>query len=204
MRFFNPTAELKELLLLQHIEKKPNTTQKVLAEVISSAVSMVNVYIVNLENKGYLNRIYKSSKVVYYNITQQGIKRKKLLSITYLHELLELYRLAEENVEIFLKNLEDEGYENILLYGAGEVAETIIGIIRRRADKVLQIVAIIDDKQEIDNTDFLGYKIISRDDIQKYNHDGIIITSYSFEDNIRKKLEEIDYPECKIKKFFTE
>ena len=204
MRFFNPTSELKELLLLQHIEKKPDTTQKILAEVISSAVSMVNVYIVNLENKGYLNRIYKSSKVVYYNITQEGIKRKKLLSITYLHELLDLYRLAEENVENFLKNLENEGYEKILLYGAGEVAETIIGIIKRRTDKRLKIVAIIDDKHEINHTEFLGYKIIPRDDIQNYIHDGIIITSYSFEDNIRKKLEEIDYPEYKIKKFFTE
>ncbi|WP_414713608.1 winged helix-turn-helix domain-containing protein, partial [Schnuerera sp.] len=47
MKFFSPTSELKELLLLQHIEKNPDTTQKEIAKVINGAKSMVNVYIDN-------------------------------------------------------------------------------------------------------------------------------------------------------------
>ena len=60
MKFFSPTSELKELLLLQHIEEKPDTTQKEIASVIRGAASMVNVYIDNLEEEGYLERDYKS------------------------------------------------------------------------------------------------------------------------------------------------
>lgn len=203
MKFFSPTSRLKELLLLEHIEKNPDTTQKKIAEIIGGATSMVNVYIDSLEEKNYMKRDYKSAKVVYYNITPEGVKRKNYLAITYLQELLELYRLAERNVENFLSNLESKGYKNILLYGAGEVAETILGIIKGRTDKPLRVLALVDDDKGRQGRQLLGYNIIPREEISKYKHDGIVITSYTFEDNITDKLNEIGYPEDKIKRFFT-
>ncbi|MBV1819009.1 winged helix-turn-helix transcriptional regulator [Anaerosalibacter bizertensis] len=204
MKFFSPTSELKELLLLQHIEKKPDTTQKEIANVISGAPSMVNVYIENLEEKKYLSRDYQSAKVVYYNITLEGIKRKNYLAITYFHELLQLYRLAEENIENFLLKLENKGYRNIFLYGAGEVAEIILEIIQGRIDKPLKVLAIVDDDKDRQGRELLEHKIISREDINQYQHDGIVITSYSFEDDIMSRLKEIGYPENRIERFFTE
>lgn len=204
MNFFSPTKTLKEMLLLQHIEENPNTTQKGIARAVGGAPSTVNEYMEDLEERNLLIRDYKSAKVVHYNITPKGIKRKRYLSITYFHELLELYRLAEENIEKFLVGLEDKGYENILIYGAGEVAQTILGILKYRTDKSLKVVALIDDDKDRQDTEMLGYKIISREKIKEYKHDGIVITSYTFEDEIRKKLEEIDYPGDKIERFFTE
>lgn len=204
MKFFSPTSELKELLLLQHIEKKPDTTQKEIAKVISGAPSMVNVYIDNLEKNHYMVRDYQSAKIVYYKITPEGIKRKNYLAITYFHELLELYRLAEENIKNFLLRLENKGYKNVLVYGAGEVAETILGVIKERKDKPLKVLALIDDDEERQEKELLGYKIISREEIKEYKHDGIVITSYTFEDDITNRLKEIDYPEDKIERFFTE
>jgi DNA-binding MarR family transcriptional regulator len=204
MKFFSPTSELKELLLLQHIEKNPDTTQKEIAKVISGAPSMVNVYIDNLEEKNYMVRDYKSAKIVYYNITPEGVKRKNYLAITYFHELLKLYRLAEENIENFLIRLENKGYRNVLVYGAGEVAETILGIIKGRTDKPLKVLALIDDDEERQGKELLGYKIISREEIKEYEHDGVVITSYTFEDDITRRLKEIGYSEDKIERFFTE
>lgn len=204
MKFFSPTSQLKELLLLQHIENRPDTTQKEIAEVISGAASMVNVYIDRLEENGYIIRDYKSAKIVYYNITQEGVKRKNYLSITYFHELLKLYRLAEDNMKDFLVKLESKGYRNILLYGAGEVAEILLGIIKERRDKPLKVLALIDDKEEKQNKEVQGYKIISIGDIKDYDHDGIVIASYTFEENIRQRLEGIGYPEKKIERFFSE
>ena len=204
MNFFSPTSDLKELLLLEHIEKNPDTSQHEIARKIGSAASMVNVYINNLEENGYLIRDYQSLKIVYYNITPEGIKRKNYLAITYFHELLELYRLAEENIENFLIRLEEKGYRNVLVYGAGEVAETILGVVKGRTDKPLKVLALIDDDEERKGKELLGYKIISREEIKDYEHDGIVITSYTFEDDITKRLKEIDYPEDRVERFFTE
>lgn len=203
MKFFSPTSEYKELLLLEHIEKSPNTSQHEIARKIGSAASMVNVYINKLEESGYLIRDYQSAKIVYYNITPKGIKRKNFLSITYFHELLDLYRLVEQNIEVFLEKLEERGYRNILFYGSGEVAETILGILKEKSDTLLKIVALVDDNKDRQGKELLGYKIISREEIKKFEHDGIVITSYTFEDDIKNKLEEIDYPKNHVELFFS-
>lgn len=204
MKFFSPTADLKELLLLQHIEKSPNTSQHAIAKEIDAAASMVNVYINRLEENGYLIRDYQSLKIVYYNITPEGIKRKNYLSITYFQELLDLYHLAEQNIEKFLDKLEEKGYRNILFYGAGEAAETILSIINDREDISLKVLALVDDNNDREDKKLLGYEIISRDQIKEYDHDGIVITSYTFEDDINKRLEEIDYPKDQVELFFSE
>lgn len=204
MNFFSPTMQLKELLLLQHIEENPDTTQKKIANAIDGAASMVNTYMGKLEEENYLIRDYQSAKVVYYNITPQGIKRKNFLAITYFHELLELYRLAEENIEKFLVKLEEKGYREILVYGAGEVAETILTILKTRGKNSLKVIALIDDDEERQKTELVGYKIIGKKEIKEYKHDAIVITSYIFEEDIRKKLQEMNYPENKIEKFFTD
>lgn len=204
MKFFNPTSELKELLLLQHIETKPDTTQKEIASVVGCAASMVNVYIDNLEDKHYMIRNYQSAKIVNYHITSEGIKRKKYLLIVYMRELIDLYQLAKSNVKDFLKELEDKGYKNILLYGAGEVAETIIGVIRDRDTTTLNVLALVDDNTEKINEVILGYKVVGRDSIKEYKHDAIVITSYTFEDEIRNRLAEIRYPGDRIVRFFGE
>ena len=203
MKFFSPTSELKELLLLQHIEKNPDTTQKEIAKVINGAKSMVNVNIDNLEENGYMVRDYQSAKIVYYNITPEGVKRKNCLLINYMRELLDLYRLAKENVEKFLLEIEERGYSKLLIYGAGEVAETILGVIRDRNKDTLKVLAVIDDNDEIQGKELLGYKIISRADINHYEHDAVIITSYAYEDEIRGKLKELNYSENKIIRFFS-
>lgn len=169
MKFFNPTIVYKELILLQEIEKNPSITQKELGSIIGGAApSMVNVYIKELEEEKYLKREYISTKTVNYKITPEGIKRKNYLLIVYMRELLGLYHLAKNNVEEFLSKVEEKGYKNLLLYGAGEVAETIIGVIRDRENSTLNILAVIDDDKEKQGKEILGYKIISTKEIPNY------------------------------------
>ncbi|MDR7857552.1 winged helix-turn-helix transcriptional regulator [Tissierella sp.] len=202
IKFFTPTAELKELTILQYIENNEDTTQKELAEVVGSAPSMINVYITDLESNGYILRDYISPKTIKYKITYEGIKRKNYLIITYLHELLRLYKIAKENVEKFLEDLENKGCIKILLYGAGEVAKTILSVIRDRQNYKLNIIGIIDDDEHKEDTELFGYRIITRFDIGKYDYDAIVITSYTYEDRIRERLEEIGYVGDRIVRFF--
>lgn len=202
MKFFNPTVILKELLLLQYIEKNEDCTQKELAKELDTTPSMINVYIGDLEEKGFLIRDYKSLKVVYYMITPDGIKRKNYLAISHMRELLDLYQIAKSNVGKFLASLESKGYKDILLYGAGEVAETIIGVIRDKELSNLNVIAIVDDDVEKHGKGMLGYKIIAKETINMYKHDAIVITSYTFEEDILAKLIEMGYEISSIERFF--
>jgi len=200
--FFIPTPQLKELIILDYIEDNSDVTQKELAKVANAAPSMINVYIEELEEKGYMKREYISAKVVNYLITPKGIQRKNFLLITYMRELLDLYHMAKRNVETFLKGLEAKGYKDLLLYGAGEVAETMIGVIRDKEETKVNVLAIIDDDVEKQGKEMMGYRVIAVDEIGEYEHDAIIVTSYTFEKDIIKKLDNIGYESGKVVKFF--
>lgn len=91
----------------------------------------------------------------------------------------------------------------MLFYGAGEVAETILGIVRTREDSSLKVIGIIDDDERKKRDKLLGFEVLSRDKIEEYDHDAIVITSYSSEVEILKKLKEMSYPEEKIIQFFS-
>ncbi len=201
MIFFKTTANHKEMLLLEFIEQNKNISQPDIARYIGSSASMVNSYIDNLEKKGYLIRDYKSLKVVEYKITPVGIKRKKFLQITYMKELMKLYMEGQKSVGHFLESILEKGLKDVIFYGAGEIAEILIGIIRL-SDIDINVKCIIDDDKKKQNKKINGIDIIPLSSVQRYNHDGIIITSYAFEDEIIKKLDMINYSEEKIVRYF--
>ncbi len=200
--FFILTPQLKELIILEYIEDNADVTQKELAKVANAAPSMINVYIEELEEKGYMKREYISAKVVNYLITPKGIQRKNFLLITYMRELLDLYHMAKRNVETFLKGLEAKGYKDLLLYGAGEVAETMIGVIRDKEETKVNVLAIIDDDVEKQGKEMMGYRVIAVDEIGEYEHDAVVITSYTFEDEIMGRLREVGYGMDRVVRFF--
>jgi len=202
--FFLPTPKYKELMILNYIEQNPDTTQKELGKEIGAAASMVNAYLDEYESHGYIRREYITSKTVNYHITPKGLKRKNFLNISYLEQLMDLHKLAREGVENYLQEISKKGFKKILLYGAGEVAEIILGVIKFGSSVDLDIIAVVDDDLEKRGKEILGYPIISAVDIKKYEHDGIFISSYTYEDIIKQQLIKKGYEKEKILTFFTE
>lgn len=200
--FFIPTNKYKELLVLEAVHKNPKTTQKQLGETIGAAASMINAYIEECEMNGYIKREYKTTKNVLYHITKKGIKRKKYLNISYLEELMDLHKLAKDGIEIFLKDVVKKGYKNIILYGAGEVAEIILSVINDKSVKDLNVLAVVDDDLEKRGKKILEHKIISRVDLKGIEYDGILIASYTYEDVIKEQLLKAGFDKRKILQFF--
>ncbi len=200
--FFTPTLKYKEMMLLEYIEQNPDTTQKELGKIIGSAASMINLYLDEEEAKGYLKREYLSSKTVKYHITQKGKKRKNYLNISYMQELINHYKLAKKELEDFLLNATKKGHHNIILYGAGEVCEIILTTLKNSSRLDISIPAIIDDDLEKRGKTIENIPIISKKDLDKYPHDAIFISSYTFEEQIAKELKNIGYEEDRIIKFF--
>ncbi len=200
--FFIPTNKYKELLVLEAIHKNPKTTQKQLGQTIGAAASMINAYIDECEINGYIKREYKTSKNVLYHITKNGIKRKKFLNISYLEELMDLHKLAKGGIEKFLIDVVKKGYKNIILYGAGEVAEIILRVINDKTVKGLNVVVVVDDDLEKRGKTILEHKIISKIDLKNYEYDGILISSYTYEDTIKDQLVKSGFEKSKIIQFF--
>lgn len=200
--YFKPTILCKEYLILNMVEKNPNTTQREISKSIGIAASMVNDYLEKYESKGYVERRHHSTKTVDYIITKSGIERKKILNIEYLNASQQLYNSAKENIDKFLRLIANKGFENILLYGAGEVAEILLSTIKTNHDLNIHALAVIDDDVNKQGQKLVSTLIISRDQIIKSTHEAILISSYTNRKKIRQNLENIHYPPEKILEFF--
>lgn len=202
LRFFNPTSELKILLLLEQIQNSNKITQDKLAHYIHSAPSMINAYIKQLERKGFLVKNKKTKRNVEYIITKKGIDRKNYLLVTYMNELIELYNLTKINIELFVKNLIKRNYKNCVFYGAGETAKVIIRVIKDMPKLDFKIIFLIDDDISKQGKNFEGYDVFNNNKLKKCNIDAVIITSCVYEKEIRNKLKTLNYSNEKVISFF--
>lgn len=200
--FFKPTALYKEFMILDLIEKKKDITQREISVQIGVAVSMINAYVDEYEQKGFIKRKYFSTKTVEYFVTKKGIERRKLLNIEYLKASQSLYSSAKENIEQFLKQVEEKGFKYILLYGAGEVAEILLQSLVINKNIPITILAVIDDDMSKLGNTLVGSKIVSLIEIPEIKHDGILISSYTNRATILNKLISVNYEQKRIINFF--
>ena len=201
-QFFKPTVLYKEYMILDMIEKNPNITQREMSKTIGIAVSMVNDYVDQFEKAKLINRKKHSTKTVEYFITKKGTERRKVLNIGYLNSSQHLYNSAKENIEQFLIHIENRGFRNILLYGAGEVCEILLSTLKSNPSIKLSCHAIIDDDLSKKGTYITGVKIIDKSEIENFVHDGILISSFTNKNLIKSKLMKQKYNEDKILNFF--
>ena len=202
--FFKPTPLYKEFTILDLIEKNKNITQREIAETVGVAVSMVNAYLDDYEKKKFIRRRYITTKTIEYYVTKSGVERIRLLSIGYLNHSLKIYNSAKENISGFLSEVIENGFYNILLYGAGEVAEILLQTIILSKGISPNVIGIIDDDQLKHNSSLLDTKILPFEMIDKIEHDGILISSYTNKSAIMKKLNSINYDSDKILQFFNQ
>ena len=200
--FFKPTALYKEFMILDLIEKDAHITQRMMAESIGVAVSLINNYLDEYEQKGYIKRKYLSTKTVEYFVTKKGVERKRVLNIYYFNESLKVYNTAKENIVVFLNRITSKGFKRILLYGAGEVAEILLQSIATEKNIPIEVLAVIDDDLSKQGHYLVNSKIISLADISGIQHDGILISSYTNKNIILSKLITYKYDENKILQFF--
>ena len=200
--FFKPTNSYRKFLILDSVDKNKNITQRDLSKEIGVAVSMINLLLNDYEKDGLIKKTYISTKTVIYNLTKKGIEKKKVLNIGYLNSSLKVYNKAKKNIIDFLDQIINKGYRKILLYGAGEVAEILLQTIALNNEIFLNVLCVIDDDQHKQGRNIVSKKIVSIDAIADFEHDGILISSYTNNKIIIDKLKAKNYDLNKIIQFF--
>lgn len=200
--YFIPTAKYKKYLVLDIINKNSDLTQREIASQASISLSMVNQYLTDYETDGYIVKEYITKKSVKYLLTNKGLEYMRFLNIGYLSETQDLYNNAKEDIYSFLNRMIEKGYQNIILYGAGQVAEIMLQTINSDKNIPLNVVSLIDDDINKQGTTLINTPINSIEYIDKLNHDCVMISSYGNHDAIMKKLINYGYEIDKIEYFF--
>ena len=199
---FKPTPLFKELMILNLIANEKKITQRMISNAAGISTSMVNSYLEEYSKKGLLDITYSSSRTVHYQITKKGEEERKLLNIQYLESALDFYNQAKKECLNYLKQIIDKGFKNILFYGAGEVAEIMLYVINNSNDIDINVLAIIDDDVNKQGKRITNIEIVSFDQINNYQYDGILISSYTNNEAIKVKLLNCELDERIILEFF--
>ena len=200
--YFNPTPLYKEYLILELIYNNKDITQRDISNATNISLSMVNIYLDKYEDSNYLIRNKKTSKDVEYIITNKGIERMRVLNIGYLKQSQKMYKQAKEQIMLFLNRIINKGFKDIILYGAGEVAEIILQTINDDRTIPINVVCLIDDDLSKQGSLVVNTKVCSNDKLSTTKHDAVMISSYTNYQAIYDKLIEINYPKNKIEYFF--
>ena len=147
-----PEEDVRELTLLEQIERDPDVTQASLATQLGVAVGTVNWHIKRLIEKGALKVKRAERKKLRYIITPEGIALRARLTVNYIEHSFNLYRKTRQRAIEQLAKVRQAGYSKVRLIGEGDVADIC------RLSCLEQDIAIVQD----DNAPILevrGFKI---------------------------------------------
>ena len=83
---------VRDLSLLEEIERDPDTTQATMAGRLGVAVGTVNWHIKRLISKGYVKVKRAERRKLRYFITPEGLALRARLTVGYVEDSMKLYR----------------------------------------------------------------------------------------------------------------
>lgn len=118
-----PEENVRELTLLEQIERDPDVTQASLATQLGVAVGTVNWHIRRLIEKGYVKVKRAERKKLRYIITPEGIALRARLTVDYIERSFDIYRKTRQRVKVHLNEVKKAGFDRVQLIGDGDVAD---------------------------------------------------------------------------------
>ena len=113
----------REMVLLEQIEFDPDVTQASLAAQLGVAVGTVNWHLKRLIAKGYVKVKRAQRRKLRYIITPEGIAFRARLTVNYIEQSLQLYRLVRERVRDALVEVKRAGFNAVRVLGEGDIAD---------------------------------------------------------------------------------
>ncbi|GMR10726.1 MAG: hypothetical protein BMS9Abin28_1549 [Anaerolineae bacterium] len=121
----NSTNAERDRILLEEIERDPDTTQATLANQLGVAVGTVNWHVKRLIAKGYVKVKRAERRKLRYIITPEGISLRAKLTVAYVENSMHLYRESRRQAREALQAARQHGFDSIMIDGDGDIADVV-------------------------------------------------------------------------------
>jgi DNA-binding MarR family transcriptional regulator len=113
----------REMVMLEKIEYDPDITQANLAAQLGVAVGTVNWHLKRLVAKGYVKVKRAQRRKLRYIITPEGLAFRARLTVNFIDQSMQLYRLIRSRVLEAVKDVKLAGYDSVRIVGDGDIAD---------------------------------------------------------------------------------
>jgi DNA-binding MarR family transcriptional regulator len=188
---FKPSEQIRELRLLEELERNPIISQRELSHKFNIALGVTNACLRRMARKGWIRiRGIRGQRIGYF-LTPKGFTEKARLTLHLISYTVQHYSELKNTISQRLLEMERNGFHRIVFYGVSDEMEvayiTLQGVN-------LKLVGIVEDDEKFSPQILLGYELEPVSRIKELKPDCILITS----------LTEIDSKKEKIKSYLGE
>jgi DNA-binding MarR family transcriptional regulator len=194
---FKPSEDMRELLLLEELEKNPTISQRELSKKFNIALGVTNACIKKLARKGWVKIRGLNHRQIYYHLTSEGLGMKAKLTLKYLAYNVRLYTDLKKLFTRKLLEMENKGIRRVVFYGVGDEMEVAYVTLQWLN---LDLVGIVDDRDEKQGTKVFNYRVERPELIPSMRPDGVLITSLTDTERVFEGLQK----KIDIKKILVE
>jgi DNA-binding Lrp family transcriptional regulator len=185
---FKPSEEIRDLRLLEELEKNPVVSQRELSHRFGIALGVTNACLKRMARKGWIRiRDLNPRKIGYY-LTPKGMLEKARLTLNLISFRVQHYSELKKIIANRLLEMQHDGRKRIVLYGVSDEMEvayiTLQGVN-------LSLVGIVEDDEKFVPQFIFGYELEPLSRVQELKPDCILITSLTGNEQKRERLQGI-------------
>ena len=185
---FKPSDEIRDLRLLEELEKNPVVSQRELSHRFGIALGVTNACLKRMARKGWIRiRDLNPRKIGYY-LTPKGMLEKARLTLNLISFRVQHYSELKKIIANRLLEMQHDGRKRIVFYGVSDEMEvayiTLQGVN-------LSLVGIVEDDEKFTPQFIFGYELEPLSRVQELKPDCILITSLTENEKKKETLKEI-------------
>ena len=183
--FLKPPREIRELSLLQELERNPVISQRELSEKFGIALGVTNACLRRMALNGWIRMTGSDGRRIGYYLTPKGLAEKSKLTLHISFWRVQHYSTLKEMIGKIFLQMERDRIERIVFYGVSAEMEVAYIALQERN---LKLVGIVEDDEHWKSRIILGYELEPVSRVLELKPEGVLITSLEDTDRRREKL----------------
>lgn len=183
-----PPQEIRELNLLQELEKNPVISQRELSNKFGIALGLTNACLKRMVRRGWIRISNLNRRKIGYFLTPKGFAEKTKLTLHLISWTVQHYSTLKDHIARRLLEMENEGIKRIVFYGVSDEME--VALITLQGTN-LKLVGIVEDDGKFNSKFIFGYEVEPVSRVQELKPDAILITNLNENNQKREKIKDI-------------
>jgi len=188
LTIYKPSDEIRDLRLLEELEKNPVVSQRELSHKFGIALGVTNACLRRMARKGWIRIRGLNHRKIGYYLTPKGLAEKTQLTLHLFSHIVKHYSELKKIIGERLLEMQAAGLKRIAFYGVSDEME-VAYITLQGVD--LKLVGIVEDDEKLKSKTIFGYEIEPVSRVHELKPDGILITSLTENEQRRERLRGI-------------
>jgi DNA-binding MarR family transcriptional regulator len=171
---FKPPQEIRELNLLQELERNPIVSQRELSHKFGIALGVTNACLKRMARRGWIRMMNQDHRKIGYFLTPKGFAEKAKLTLHLISWTVKHYSTLKEIIGKKLLEVQNNGFKTIVFYGVSDEMEIAYVTLQGLN---LKLVGIVEDEERLSQENVFGFEVKKLDEVMSLEPDVIFITT---------------------------